>query len=189
VLFVEPGKKPPAIRAEIKYTGAGRLRGRWEIVKPGDPLPSERDLLPESSLPVEERGAQARFAQLARFNVFLPSGGRYTLQGPDPSRLPVNAPGQYLILLRIEASDDGVNSSNLAAVGACASVVAKRRGSGVPNASAALRGGRWRQHAERPFGGSRSILASSCPKTVQRCLRIRRRNSPGRNCLKPSCTG
>ncbi|MDQ3012558.1 MAG: hypothetical protein M3X11_17840 [Acidobacteriota bacterium] len=123
ILFIEPGKRPPAIRAEIKYTGAGRLRGRWEVVRPGDSLPDARDLLPEASLPVEERGAQARFTQLARFNVFLPSGGRYTLPGPDPARLPVSAPGQYLILLRIEASDDGLNSSNLSAVGAGAGIV------------------------------------------------------------------
>ncbi len=123
VLFIEPGKKAPAVRAEIKYTGSGRLRGRWEVVRPGDPLPSERDLLPEASLPVEERGSQARFSQLSRFNVFLPSGGRYTLPGPDASRLPTQVPGQYLLLLRIEASDDGLNTSDLAAVGAGRSTV------------------------------------------------------------------
>jgi len=123
ILFIEPGKKLPAVRAEIKYTGAGRLRGRWEVVRPGDPLPSERDLLPEASLPVEERGTQARFTPLSRFNVFLPSGGRYTLKGPDPSRIPSTVPGQYLILLRIEASDDGVNASDLSVVGAGSSIV------------------------------------------------------------------
>lgn len=132
ILFVEPGKKLPAVRAEIKYTGAGRLRGRWEVVRPGDPLPGERDLLPEASLPVEERGSQARFTPLSRFNVFLSSGGRYTLKGPDPSRIPSNVPGQYLILLRIEASDDGVNASDLSAVGAGASVVSSGAVAGFP---------------------------------------------------------
>lgn len=132
VLFVEPGKKPPAVRAEIKYTGSGRLRGRWEVVRPGEPLPDERDLLPEASLPVEERGSQARFTQISRFNVFLSSGGRYTLQGPDASRLPTQVPGQYLILLRIEASDDGVNTSDLTAVGAGRSAINSGAAAGFP---------------------------------------------------------
>jgi hypothetical protein len=132
VLFIEPGKKAPPIRAEIKYTGAGRLRGRWELVRPGDPLPTERDLLPEASLPIEERGSQARFAQLSRFNVFLSSGGRYTLPGPDPARLPTGIPGQYLILLRIEASDDGLNLSDLSEVGAGAGVINSGAAAGFP---------------------------------------------------------
>lgn len=132
VLFVEPGKKPPAVRAEIKYTGSGRLRGRWEVVRPGEPLPDERDLLPEASLPVEERGSQARFTQISRFNVFLPSGGRYTLPGPDASRLPTQVPGQYLILLRIEASDDGLNTSDLSVVGAGRSAVSSGAAAGFP---------------------------------------------------------
>ncbi len=132
VLFVEPGKRPPAIRAEIKYTGSGRLRGRWEVVRPGEPLPDERDLLTEASLPVEERGTQARFTQISRFNVFLSSGGRYTLTGPDTSRLPTQVPGQYLILLRIEASDDGLNTSDLTAVGAGLSTVNSGAAAGFP---------------------------------------------------------
>lgn len=132
ILFVEPDKKPPAVRAEIKYTGSGRLRGRWEVVRPGEALPDERDLLPEASLPVEERGSQARFTQISRFNVFLSSGGRYTLPGPDASRLPTQVPGQYLILLRIEASDDGLNVSDLNAVGAGRSVVSSGAAAGFP---------------------------------------------------------
>ena len=117
-LFIEPGAKAPPFRAEIKYTGAGRLRGRWEVVRPGDPLPETSDLLTEASLPIEERGSQKRFTQLSRFNVFLPPGGRYVLHGPDPTRLPKDAAGQYLILLRVEASDDRENISDLSAVGA-----------------------------------------------------------------------
>jgi hypothetical protein len=53
VLFVEPGGKMPPVRAEIRYTGTGRLKGRWEVVRPGDPLPEARDLLPEASLPLK----------------------------------------------------------------------------------------------------------------------------------------
>ena len=39
------------------------------------------------------------------------------LEGPDPSRLPNTVEGGYLILLRIEASDDKEADSNLAVVG------------------------------------------------------------------------
>jgi hypothetical protein len=132
VLFIEPGAKAPPIRANIKYTGAGRLRGRWEVVRPGDPLPESRDLLPEASLPVEERVSQQRFTQLSRFNVFLPPGGRYVLQGPDPARLPRDVAGQYLILLRVEASDDRENISDLSAVGAGAGVAQGGAAAGFP---------------------------------------------------------
>jgi hypothetical protein len=132
VLFIEPGGKAPPIRADIKYTGTGRLRGRWEVVRPGDPLPESRDLLPEASLPVEERGTQQRYTQLSRFNVFLPPGGRYVLQGPDPARLPRDAAGQYLILLRVEASDDRENISDLSAVGAGAGATQGGAASGFP---------------------------------------------------------
>jgi hypothetical protein len=132
VLFIEPGGQAPPIRADIKYTGAGRLRGRWEVVRPGDPQPEPRDLLPEASLPVEERGTQQRFTQLSRFNVFLPPGGRYVLQGPDPARLPRDAAGQYLILLRVEASDDRENISDLSAVGAGAGVALGGAAAGFP---------------------------------------------------------
>ena len=132
VLFVEPGGKIPPIRAEIKYTGAGRLKGRWEVVRPGDPMPEPRDLLTEASLPIEERGTQARFTQIGRFNVFLPPGGRFTLPGPTASQVPNKIPGQHLILLRIEASDDGENSSDLSLVGAGAGVVAGGAAAGFP---------------------------------------------------------
>jgi hypothetical protein len=132
VLFIEPNGKMPPIRAEIKYTGAGRLRGRWEVVLPGDELPEPRDLLTEASLPIEERGSQRRYTQISRFNVFLPPGGRAILPGPDPARLPRRATGQYLILLRIEASDDRENNSNLADVGAGASVVQGGATAGFP---------------------------------------------------------
>jgi hypothetical protein len=132
VLFVEPNGKMPPIRAEIKYTGTGRLRGRWEVALPGDELPETRDLLTEASLPIEERGSQRRYTQVSRFNVFLAPGGRATLPGPDPARLPKKAAGQYLVLLRIEASDDRENNSNLADVGAGASVVQGGATAGFP---------------------------------------------------------
>ncbi|MCI0486795.1 MAG: hypothetical protein L0229_09365 [Blastocatellia bacterium] len=123
VLFVKPGEKLTRIKAEIAYNGTGRLKGRWEVVLPGEEAPSVRDLLTEATLPIEERGLQRRYTQISRFNVFLPPVGKYTLTGPDPSRLPSTVEGQYLVLLRIEASDDKEGDSSLAAVGAGAGVV------------------------------------------------------------------
>lgn len=132
VLFVEPNGKLPPLRAEITYTGTGRLVGRWEIVQPGEELPDRRDLLSEAALPVEERGSQRRYRQLARFNVFLPPGGKSVLPGPDPSKLPVQAEGQYLVLLRIEASDDRENDADLAATGAGPGIVHNGAAAGFP---------------------------------------------------------
>jgi hypothetical protein len=115
VLIVKPDEKLPSIKAEINYTGTGRLVGRWEIVKPGEALPSERDLLTEATLPVEERGLQRRYTQLSRFNIFLPPVGRFTLPGPEWWRVPSHINGLYLVLLRIEAAEDA--NPSLAAAG------------------------------------------------------------------------
>ena len=117
IVFVRPQTLPPKIKANITYNGTGRLKGRWEVMMPGEGFPSDFDLLPEGSLPFEERGKQRRYTQLSRFNVFLPPVGRFTLEGPDPARLPRNIEGAYLILLRIEASDDKEADSDLAAIG------------------------------------------------------------------------
>lgn len=132
VLLVKPGEKVPAIKAEIAYNGTGRLKGRWEVVLPGDEPPSARDLLTEASLPIEERAQQRRFTHLSTFNVFLPPGSKYTLAGPDTSRLPNSPEGPYLILLRIEATDDKEADSNLAVVGAGPGVVHSGAVAGFP---------------------------------------------------------
>lgn len=114
VPFINVNQKLPKITAEIKYTGTGRLKGRWEIVKPGESLPEQKDLLSEASLPIEQRGTQRRYTQLNRFNVYLPPGGRYTLSGPENWRIDKTIEGMYLILLRIEASEDAESQSNTA---------------------------------------------------------------------------
>jgi hypothetical protein len=132
VLQVAAGERLPPLSARIQYTGTGRLIGRWEIVLPGQDPPSETDLLTEATLPLEDRGTQRRYAQLDRFNVFLPPVGRYTLRGPDPARLPTAVDGQYLVLLRVEASDDKEADSDLAAVGAGTGVVHAGAVSGFP---------------------------------------------------------
>jgi hypothetical protein len=106
VLFAQAGERLPPLSAEIQFRGTGQLRGRWEVVLPGEELPQPRDLLTQATLPPAERGTQRRYRELSRFNVFLPPTGRYTLPGPDPSRLPTTIEGDYQVLLRIEASDD-----------------------------------------------------------------------------------
>jgi hypothetical protein len=133
VLFVANGDRPPAVRARVAYNGTGRLRGRWEVVMPGEALPTERDLLTEATLPREERGSQRRYTEIGRFNVFLqPSSRPYLLNGPDPRRLPTGAEGFYYVLLRIEASDDKEGDSSLAAAGAGLGVVNAGAVAGFP---------------------------------------------------------
>jgi hypothetical protein len=132
VLLVEGGQKLPPIKAEISYNGTGRLKGRWEVVLPGEEPPTDRDLLTEATLPVEERGQQRRFSQVGSFNVFLPPAGKYFLPGPDVSRLPTTLEGRYAVLLRIEASDDKEGDSSLAVAGAGAGVVHSGAVAGFP---------------------------------------------------------
>jgi hypothetical protein len=132
VLFVASGSRPRGVSAQLTYNGTGRLIGRWEIVRPGDDMPEPRDLLTEATLPPAERGTQRRYEELSRFNVFLPPTGRATLPGPDASRLPAAGEGTYLILLRIEASDDKEGDVNLGAIGAGSGVLHNGAVAGFP---------------------------------------------------------
>ena len=133
VLYVRPGETPPPFAAAISYNGTGRLEGRWEIVLPGEEPPAERDLLTEATLPPEERGTQRRFTQLERFNHYLPpSGRRFTLAGPAPSVLPTAAEGGYVVLLRIEATDDREAESSRELAGAGEGVVRSGGVAGFP---------------------------------------------------------
>ena len=115
VLFVDPEATVPPLQADIAYNGTGRLRGRWEVVLPGDERPTSDDLLTEATLPPEARGTQRHYTELQRFNVFLPPTGRVTLSGPDVTRIPTTIEGTYLILLRIEATDDKESDSDRSA--------------------------------------------------------------------------
>jgi hypothetical protein len=133
ILFVATGDRPPSITARVSYNGTGRLRGRWEVVRPGEALPTTRDLLTEGTLPREERGTQRRYMEIGRFNVFLPPSSRaFTLAGPDPRRLPTSDDGIHYLLLRIEASDDKEGDSNLAAAGAGLGIVNAGAVAGFP---------------------------------------------------------
>ena len=132
VLQVKSGESVSPFTAHIQYTGSGRLKGRWEIVLPGQEVPTDEDLLTEGTLPAEHRGTQRRYAEIERFNVFLTPVGRFTLKGPDPARLPTGVSGQYLILLRVEASDDKEADSDLALLGAGRGVVHSGGVAGFP---------------------------------------------------------
>lgn len=123
VLFVKTGEKLPRFQAEITYTGTGRLKGRWELVKPGEVPPEPRDLLTEATLPIEERGTQKRYTEINRFNIYLPPTGKIVLPGPEVWRVDESLNGLYLVLLRIEASDDKEADTDLASVGAGGGVV------------------------------------------------------------------
>lgn len=112
VPFIKPDEELPKITAEIKYTGTGRLVGRWEIVKPGEELPERRDLLSEAALPPEERGTQKRYTLLNRFNINLPPGGKYTIPGPENWRIDKTIEGMYILLFRVEVSEASNSASN-----------------------------------------------------------------------------
>ncbi|MCA1600971.1 MAG: hypothetical protein LC776_04785 [Acidobacteria bacterium] len=116
ILFARAGEKLPQIEAEISYTGTGRLKGRWEVVLPGEEPPAASDLLTEATLPIEQRGTQRRYTQLSRFNIFLPPRGKVILPGPDPDKLPVRVAGEYLVLLRVLRYFVGAGSGVVAAL-------------------------------------------------------------------------
>lgn len=111
VQVVAQDQNPPTLQADIRYNGTGRLKGRWEVVLPGDTLPTRQDLLTEATLPIEQRGLQRRYTLVESFDRFLPPTGQVILPGPDPAKLPTTTTGLHLILLRIEATDDREGNS------------------------------------------------------------------------------
>jgi len=121
--FLPRSEPLPPFSAAIRFNGAGYLKGRWELVKPGDIEPTFEDLLTEASLPVERRGLQTRYSLIDRFDVFLPPSGTFILPGPDPEMVAAAADGPYKILLRIEATNEKEgNSDTLAGVAASGGV-------------------------------------------------------------------
>ncbi len=102
----------PSVGATISYNGSGRLKGRWEVVEPGDEEPTANDLLTEASLPIEQRGLQRRYRLLERFNVFLPPTGRAFIPGPKVTKIPTRVKGPYKLLFRVEATYDKEGNSN-----------------------------------------------------------------------------
>ncbi len=111
VRVFERGEAPPPVIARVMFNGSGRFKGRWEVVKPGDPEPQPRDLLSEASLPLEERNLQRRYTEVGLFDLFLPPSGTVFLPSPDVTRIPTQGAGQYKLLLRIEATADKEGAS------------------------------------------------------------------------------
>lgn len=106
------GDAIPEVEVNIHYNGSGRLKGRWELVTPGEVAPEPIDLLPEASLPIEQRGLQKRYTVIARFDEFLPPNGVTTLKGPNTKLLNNTTIGPYQLLLRIEATKDKEGDSD-----------------------------------------------------------------------------
>lgn len=115
VTRLDQGEQAPPLKADIRYNGSGRLKGRWEIVLPTDTAPLPEDLLTEASLPIEDRAKQRRWPTLDRFDIFLNPIGQASIPGPDPASLPTHLDGVYLVLLRVEASSDKEGDSNTTA--------------------------------------------------------------------------
>ena len=112
VYFLPRDGEVPAVKTKIKYTGTGQLKGRWEVVMPGDPEPTDLDLLTEATLPVEQRASQRRYTLVSRFDIFLPPTGEAELPQPNRKQIPTHIDGPYKLLLRIEASAEKEGDSN-----------------------------------------------------------------------------
>ena len=113
-LFVlRSGERLPRFSADIQYNGSGQLKGRWELVRPGDSEPEVNDLLTEATLPLELRNTQKRYQTLSRFSQFVVPNGTARIDGPEPSLLDTRIEGPYQILLRIEATDDKEANSEI----------------------------------------------------------------------------
>lgn len=109
VLVVGRGDKLPTFGARIEYNGSGHIRGRWELVTPGDIPALLQQLSQSASTDQVLQGLEKRFLVIGRFDTFLPPTGSFYLEGPDPKRLPTETPGGYMVLMRFEASADVVN--------------------------------------------------------------------------------
>jgi hypothetical protein len=107
------GERLPRFSAEIQYNGSGQLKGRWELVRPGDSDPEVNDLLTEATLPLELRSTQKRYTTVARFSQFLVPNSIVRLDGPDPALLDTRVEGPYQVLLRVEATDDKEANSEI----------------------------------------------------------------------------
>jgi hypothetical protein len=110
---VRPGDAIAPFHAVIQHNGTGQIKGRWELVRPGDPEPEVSDLLTEASLPVELRALQKRYLTISRFSQFVPPNGIVRIEGPNPSLIDTQIEGGYRILIRIEASDDKEANSEI----------------------------------------------------------------------------
>ena len=100
-MSVKPGDPIPAFAATLFYTGAGTLKGRWEMAQPGDDPPTAAHTVPDYARRLGEPVSQYKMID----SIFdhLPATGRASIAGPPPDRLPRDRPGTYTILFRIES--------------------------------------------------------------------------------------
>jgi hypothetical protein len=113
-LFVlRSGERLPRFSADIQYNGSGQLKGRWELVRPGDSEPDANDLLTEATLPLELRNTQKRYLTVSRFSQFVVPNGVVRIDGPEPALFDTRVEGPYQVLLRIEATDDKEANSEI----------------------------------------------------------------------------
>lgn len=180
VLFVESGATLPKIYAEIIYNGTGVLKGRWELVKPGEELPTDNDLLTEASLPVEDRGRQKRYTEISRFNVFLPPSGKYLLAAPQ--KLPTIVGGQYLLLLRVEVSEDKESENNLQILGVGGGITQNGAVANFPMPTLKIFVGlmsdklAWIKNGLISANDTPSILANPNPQNINQTLQAEKQN-------------
>lgn len=113
LFVIRSGERLPRFAADIQYNGSGQLKGRWELVRPGDSDPEVNDLLTEATLPLEQRALQKRYTTLSRFSQFVMPNSSVRIEGPDPALLDTRVEGPYQVLLRIEASDDKEANSEI----------------------------------------------------------------------------
>jgi hypothetical protein len=110
---VKPGDRLAPFHALIQHNGTGQIKGRWELVRPGDSEPEVADLVTEASLPLEQRSLQRRYLTIARFSQFASPMGKFRIDGPNPALIDTQVEGGYRILLRVEASDDREANSEI----------------------------------------------------------------------------
>ena len=112
ILFVNQGDTLPVIETNIAFNGAGVLKGRWEVVTPGQADPTPFDLLTEGSIQPGDRALQKRYLMLQRFQQLLAPTGYVTIPGPDPRLIPTQQHGLYRLLFRVEATTDVESESD-----------------------------------------------------------------------------
>jgi hypothetical protein len=89
--------------ATLYYSGAGTVSGRWEVVVPGDPLPTALHLLPDFDVPALTRSNLEKYKVVDTFIENFAPIGRHVIPGPDTKKLPRDRPGIYKVLLRVDS--------------------------------------------------------------------------------------
>lgn len=108
--------KAGVVKADINFTGTGVMEGWWEVRMPSDPPIQDIDRFTEGSLSQAQRLQQQRFNRVKRFRLQMPLSGHITLVGPRYRELPVEQPGFYQILLRVQVSKDREALSTFAGI-------------------------------------------------------------------------